>query len=112
MPEIISRKDAVARGLNRYFTGKPCSIGHISERYISKNCRQCNIEKAKIRYVDNREMICETLRIHRQKNPDKANEKKRKWNLENRERVRATNRNRKRRARAALRALIELGIEI
>lgn len=112
MSEIISRKEAIARGLKRFFTGKPCARGHVSERYISKNCRECNIEKAKSRYADNREMICEALRACRRKNPEKANEKKRKWNIENRERVRATERKRKRRARAALRALIDLGVSI
>jgi hypothetical protein len=34
MPEIISRAEAKARGLTRYFTGKPCKYGHIAERYV------------------------------------------------------------------------------
>jgi len=42
MPEIISRADAKAAGLKRYFTGKPCPRGHIAERYVnSKGCREC-----------------------------------------------------------------------
>lgn len=41
--EIISRKDALAKGLKRYFTGKPCKRGHISERKASdKSCCECN----------------------------------------------------------------------
>jgi hypothetical protein len=32
MPEIITRKDAVALRLVRYFTGKPCKHGHVGER--------------------------------------------------------------------------------
>jgi hypothetical protein len=28
MPEIIRRQDAMARGLKKYFTGKPCKHGH------------------------------------------------------------------------------------
>lgn len=29
-------------GLNKYFTGKPCSNGHVSERYVqSGSCSQC-----------------------------------------------------------------------
>jgi Autographiviridae endonuclease VII len=39
--EIISRKEAMARGLVRYFTGKPCKYGHISERFLSRKCREC-----------------------------------------------------------------------
>jgi hypothetical protein len=34
-PEIISRDEAIALGLKRFFTGDPCKYGHISERYVS-----------------------------------------------------------------------------
>ena len=48
MKEIISRKDAIAKGMNRYFTGKPCKHGHISERYTQAgNCDSCQSIKAK-----------------------------------------------------------------
>ena len=44
MREIISRKEAKAKGLKRFFTGKPCpSKGHISERLVSnRGCCECN----------------------------------------------------------------------
>jgi 5-methylcytosine-specific restriction endonuclease McrA len=32
LPEIISREDAIAKGLKRYFTGDPCKHGHVTER--------------------------------------------------------------------------------
>jgi hypothetical protein len=32
--EIISRKEAKAAGLTRYFTGKPCKRGHVVERRV------------------------------------------------------------------------------
>lgn len=36
------RKDAVARGLPRYFSGKPCRHGHIAERVTaSRTCVEC-----------------------------------------------------------------------
>ena len=42
MPEIISRKDASARGLKRYFTGKSCKRGHVAERCTNNaNCVEC-----------------------------------------------------------------------
>jgi hypothetical protein len=42
MPEVISRKDALARGLTRYFTGEPCKYGHVAERSVSaSNCPEC-----------------------------------------------------------------------
>jgi hypothetical protein len=32
MPRKISREKARARGLKKFFTGKPCCRGHLSER--------------------------------------------------------------------------------
>lgn len=44
---IISREQARKLGLKRYFTGKPCPRGHLSERYVSVcACAECLIEKA------------------------------------------------------------------
>ena len=44
---IISRKDAIKKGLSTYFTGKPCNRNHISERNTSnRNCRECVNENA------------------------------------------------------------------
>jgi hypothetical protein len=38
----ISRNDAQARGLRKFFTGKPCKNGHIAERYVQNGtCVQC-----------------------------------------------------------------------
>jgi hypothetical protein len=42
MTNIITRKEAVARGLRRYFTGKRCTRGHIAERYVGNaDCVVC-----------------------------------------------------------------------
>ncbi|SAL03207.1 hypothetical protein AWB77_06736 [Caballeronia fortuita] len=49
--EIISRADSIARGLKRYFTGKPCKRGHVSERNVAAlTCIQCSNEKSAARY--------------------------------------------------------------
>lgn len=41
--DIITAKDARAKGLKEYFTGKPCKNGHISARSIhSGNCKECS----------------------------------------------------------------------
>lgn len=48
---IISRKDARAQGLKRYFTGEPCKSGHVSERAVSNgNCLECFRAKQAERY--------------------------------------------------------------
>ena len=40
--EIITKDAARERGLQRYFTGKPCKHGHVSERYVSTCiCVEC-----------------------------------------------------------------------
>jgi hypothetical protein len=45
MLAVISRKDAKAAGLVRYFTGAPCIHGHLSERMAkSKKCLACHRE--------------------------------------------------------------------
>jgi 5-methylcytosine-specific restriction endonuclease McrA len=47
---IISHKEAVASGINRYFTGVPCVRGHISERTTKgRCCMECLRENAKER---------------------------------------------------------------
>jgi hypothetical protein len=44
--EVISRKEAKALGLKRYFTGKPCKRPHITERLTSnKHCVDCERER-------------------------------------------------------------------
>lgn len=46
--EIIGKKEAKARGLNRFYTGKPCIRGHVSERRVSTGtCNECNLENCK-----------------------------------------------------------------
>ena len=43
---LLSRSEAVSRGLKHYFTGKPCLNGHISQRLASScSCVQCSTEK-------------------------------------------------------------------
>jgi hypothetical protein len=40
--DILNRKAAIAAGLSKYFTGKPCKNGHISPRYTaSGTCETC-----------------------------------------------------------------------
>jgi hypothetical protein len=42
--DIISREEAKAKGLKRYFTGAACRNSHVAERYTcSGKCCQCNV---------------------------------------------------------------------
>lgn len=43
LPAIISADEAYRQGKVRYFTGKPCKKGHISERYVNGgSCVECH----------------------------------------------------------------------
>jgi hypothetical protein len=47
--KIITRAEAKARGLKRYFTGKPCKHGHVDERLtVNTSCVVCNRAAARI----------------------------------------------------------------
>jgi hypothetical protein len=48
---IISRADAIAAGHKHYFTGLPCSVGHIDVRFVSNwRCKTCCCEASKRHY--------------------------------------------------------------
>lgn len=47
--KIISRKKAKSLGLQRYFTGRPCPKGHITERTMSRHCCECKREYSRTR---------------------------------------------------------------
>lgn len=39
---VITKADAIKQGLTRYYTGKPCKHGHISERQVAnRQCCEC-----------------------------------------------------------------------
>lgn len=45
---IISREDAFAQGLRRFYSGEPCKGGHVTERYVSNGaCLDCQNWNAK-----------------------------------------------------------------
>ena len=48
MMEIITRQEAKEQGLKRYFTGEPCSKGHVApRRTVNHSCSVCSNEQAK-----------------------------------------------------------------
>lgn len=64
---IISRKEAIEKGLKTYFTGKPCKHGHMSERRVyNRKCLECVKEYNKEYYHKNREYF----KDYREKNEE------------------------------------------
>lgn len=71
MPEIITRSQAKAGGMNRYFTGKPCKHGHFCERYVVRRlCVECALENARAYKAKMREEINRRRRFKYQTDGD------------------------------------------
>lgn len=64
--QIITRAEAKALGLKRYFTGKPCKRGHVAERYSNdQSCVSCKAEDR----AANKEQNAAYFREWRKNNP-------------------------------------------
>lgn len=102
---LISRKEALAAGLLRYFTGKPCPRGHIAERFVSVMCcSECTAAAGVAWKKVNVQRVRDTSRAWRKANPEAAramkaasqkrnrataNARNRKWAAQNREQINA-----------------------
>jgi hypothetical protein len=89
----MQRSEAKALGLKFYCTGKPCSRGHVADRYVStKQCVEChNIIRKRLTIEQQREMRAKDperarvySRAHYHRNLEAQREKGRKWARENR----------------------------
>lgn len=88
--KIITRKEARAFGLKRYFTGKPCKRGHVCERHVSDgNCASCrsigrlrwdkeNPAKRKMTFARNRKNNPDRVNAWKQANPDRVKDSRRR----------------------------------
>lgn len=100
---IVSRKEAKARGLTRYFTGMPCKHGHVAERYVGNtHCIDCalgryaaNPEKGRAASAAwgaaNLEKKRAIFRAWAAANPERERERKAAYYAANREKVREKN---------------------
>ena len=80
LPSIISRDEARALGLKRFFTGNPCKRGHVAERDVdSRECMDCSRERARKRRAADPEGYREYGRKWRAANPEKPREYQRRW---------------------------------
>ena len=80
--EIVSKEEARARGLNRYFTGEPCKNGHVSERITkSGSCVECRrIWKSSEEYKQSQR---DYARKKREEDPEAHREYRRRYYAEN-----------------------------
>jgi hypothetical protein len=106
-----SRKQAMALGLKRYFTGEPCLHGHIAERVArSGRCLECERERTRKRRAADPEEYREYCRKWRAANRQRAREYQREYRAANLERVRESDRESARRRRAASAIANEAGM--
>lgn len=90
---IVTLDDARAAGLKRYFTGKPCKRGHISERQVSNlTCMKCADEQHSAWRAENPEINRAQKALSSARNKKKNNDRCRKWRLENLDRERESGR--------------------
>jgi len=86
--EIISRKEALKKGLQRYFTGKPCPYGHICERNTKDSkCNICGRISSKKRHEANPEYNKKLNQKFKERNRKKLSEKQKKYYKKNIEKV-------------------------
>jgi hypothetical protein len=101
LASLISRKEAINKGLPKYFTGKPCKYGHTAERRVSNwNCVICETEKARKAYAKDptnylqaqKKWYAKTLeyqkhraKTYRLQNADKVKQYMQNWRKENAE---------------------------
>ena len=88
MIELITREEALARGLKRYFTGEACRAGHVTERYSYNGvCVECHRKRARRWSRANPERVRAVARRWYKANPEKQKEANRRWRQANPEKV-------------------------
>lgn len=105
--QIISRAEALARGLTHYFTGKLCKSGHLCERRVdSKNCVECHrlrdrrrlaqpgykearAEYDRRRWLNERAYMENKNRRYQQSKKDQISAQKKKYSIREKSRLKA-----------------------
>ena len=93
MQEIVTRRYALANGLGKYFTGKPCRKGHVAERWVAGACVQCVSDRKKELYQENRDSVLEYMKvqgkIYRQQNKTARLARNNAWREKNIDKVKS-----------------------
>lgn len=80
----ISRNEALALGLSRFFTGRPCKRGHIAERTTTNSvCCECSMERSRVnhytRYPKIREHKLAQQKLWRDAHKEEIRLQKQEW---------------------------------
>lgn len=91
-PSCTTRKEAIALGLKRFYTGRPCKHGHISERDVSSGtCIRCRDDRSKAWYWSDRERSHANRNRWRAQNRERDLAAKRAYASRNQEKLKAKN---------------------
>lgn len=86
MTAVISRAEAKKQGLPRYFTGKPCKHGHVSERATHNGlCLECKREQSRESYASASEKKIASVDRWRRDNLEKKRSTNARWRADNRD---------------------------
>lgn len=89
--EVVTRSEAKAKGLSRYFTGKPCPRGHLALKSTKwKYCMECQRERSLEKIQANPEMNRKKVLEWQKANRKRASERANAWYHANKEKARAS----------------------
>lgn len=88
---IVSKTEAKAAGLKRYFTGLACCHGHVADRYVSNSrCSECALINSNIYRAENHEKVIAARRADYQLNADIHRRRSNEYRLANLEKSKAS----------------------
>ena len=91
--QIITRTEAKAQGLKRYFTGKPCKHGHIDERLVCDgSCKTCANLKKQRKYNANPQRYKDAQKARYNADPQHYRDNAKRWYQDNTERAKTRTR--------------------
>lgn len=77
---LVTRDEAIEKGLRRFFTGAPCPNGHIAEFYTGNRwCATCSAEHAAAWYQENKAHCSVKMKAWRERNPERARANRDAW---------------------------------
>jgi 5-methylcytosine-specific restriction endonuclease McrA len=84
---IVTLDEARAKGLRRYFTGRPCIHGHVAERSVrTMICNECSLIHRRRYYSRTREESIKKTIVWAKANPEREKTRVAEWVKQNPER--------------------------
>lgn len=92
MTGLVSKVEARSRGAKFYYTGKECSRGHLSERYLTGMCVVCAKENSQRQREENPEATRDYAKSYREQNAQRCRDVAKRWRESNQDYLAASKR--------------------